>query len=366
MKSQIATEADFTRIRYAQCWEDADILLDALDIKPGGVCVSVASAGDNSLSLLSKGPDKVVALDLNPSQLACLELRVAAYRTLDHPELLELIGARPSDQRTKLYQACRKQLSEPVRGFWDDSPEAIEGGIGGAGKFERYFETFRGKIMPWIHSRAKVDELLTPKSSDAIKAFYHEEWDTWRWRGLFHLFFSRQAMGLLGRDPKFFQYVDGPVAPRILNRVRHALSELDPSQNPYLNWILKGEFGEALPHALREENFEPIRRNLDRLEWRLESIEDFVNGEDAPKVDAWNLSDIFEYMSVPDYEALLGRMMEASNPGARFAYWNMLAPRSRPESMSGQLRSLDDLAADLHHQDKAFFYMAFIVEEVVS
>jgi S-adenosylmethionine:diacylglycerol 3-amino-3-carboxypropyl transferase len=33
LRSEAATRADFSQIRYAQCWEDADVLLDALDIR---------------------------------------------------------------------------------------------------------------------------------------------------------------------------------------------------------------------------------------------------------------------------------------------------------------------------------------------
>lgn len=94
--SEITTKTDFSTIRYAQCWEDADILLEALDIRPGDTCLAIASAGDNALAMLSKHPGRVVALDFNPAQLACLELRVAAYRELSHTELLELIGSIPA------------------------------------------------------------------------------------------------------------------------------------------------------------------------------------------------------------------------------------------------------------------------------
>jgi len=71
----------FTILRYAQCWEDADILVDGLDVQPGDTCLSIASAGDNTLSLLTRAPARVIAIDLNPTQIAALELRVAAYRT---------------------------------------------------------------------------------------------------------------------------------------------------------------------------------------------------------------------------------------------------------------------------------------------
>jgi len=92
--SEAATRADFSQIRYAQCWEDADILLKALEVQPGDICLSIGSAGDNALSLLARRPERVIAVDLNPSQLACLELRVAAYHRLDHAGLLELMQGR--------------------------------------------------------------------------------------------------------------------------------------------------------------------------------------------------------------------------------------------------------------------------------
>jgi S-adenosylmethionine-diacylglycerol 3-amino-3-carboxypropyl transferase len=77
---QPSASALFPPIRYAQCWEDADILLQALDVQAGHHCLSIASAGDNTLALLSHGPERVVAIDYNPSQIACLELRVGAYQ----------------------------------------------------------------------------------------------------------------------------------------------------------------------------------------------------------------------------------------------------------------------------------------------
>ncbi len=108
--TEVAAHADFSQIRYAQCWEDADILLAGLAIRPGDTCLGIASAGDNCLAMLSADPARVIAVDLNPAQLACVELRVAAYRCLRHDELLRLVGSRPEDDRGALYRACRAQL----------------------------------------------------------------------------------------------------------------------------------------------------------------------------------------------------------------------------------------------------------------
>lgn len=365
MPSEVQARADFSRIRYAQCWEDADILLDGLAIRPGDTCLAIASAGDNALAMLTRDPARVIAVDLNPAQLACLELRVAAYRSLDHQELLELVGSRPSARRGALYARCRERLTAGVRDFWDAQPALVAGGIGAAGKFEDYFRLFRNRVLPLVHGRRTVERLLAGGDHGQRTAFYRDSWDTWRWRLLFRIFFSRFVMGRMGRDPAFFRYVQGSVAERILARARHALVELDPARNPYLHWILTGRHGDALPLALRPEHFATIRDRLDRLAWRLTPLEDELDRLGPGSVDRFNLSDIFEYMAEPAYHALLDRLVRAGRSGGRLAYWNMLAPRSRPAAMAERLIARDDIAAPLFAADQAFFYSRFVVEELV-
>jgi S-adenosylmethionine-diacylglycerol 3-amino-3-carboxypropyl transferase len=129
---------------------------------------------------------------------------------------------------------------------------------------------------------------------------------------------------------------------------------------------MTGRHTTALPMALRREHFDTIRANLDRLEWRCQSVEDFLASREPRSVDRFNLSDIFEYMSPENYHRLLEQIVAGARPGGRLAYWNMLAPRSRPESMANRLRPLPELAGRLHLQDKAFFYSRFVVEEVLG
>jgi S-adenosylmethionine-diacylglycerol 3-amino-3-carboxypropyl transferase len=362
MQSEAAQHADFSQIRYAQCWEDADILVEALAPGPGKRCLSICSAGDNTLALLARSPDYVLAIDLSEVQLACLELRMAAYRALQHDELLALIGSSRSEHRVRLYRKCRELLSPSARSYWNERTRIIECGIGGAGKFERYFSTFRKLVLPLIHSQRSVRALLEPKPREERIAFYRDVWDNQRWRTLFRVFFSRRAMGLLGRDPSFFRYVEGSVAGRILKRTSHALTELAPAENPYMHWILTGRHDGVLPFALREENFESIRRNLDKLELRRGAIESLTKMQGG--FDCFNLSDIFEYMASENYELELERIVSLSRSGTRLAYWNMLAPRSRPERMAHSLEPLTELSSTLFAQDKAFFYSAFVVEQV--
>ena len=360
----IATRANFAAIRYAQCWEDADVLVKALDLQPQHTCLSIASAGDNTLALLSQAPAQVIAIDLSAAQLACLSLRVAAYRELEHHELLELMGSRASRRREALYQRCRPLLSSDARAFWDSHADDIANGIGGAGKFERYFALFRYRILPLLHSPEQRLELLRDKPQLERATFYETVWNTWRWRATCKLFFSRFVMGRLGRDPAFFKYVEGNVAARILARTQYAATELNPADNPYVQWILTGQHLTALPFALRPENFDAIRNNLARLEVRQQSLEQFLADQPANTIDRFNLSDVFEYVSPASYHGLLQELVRVSRNHARMAYWNLLAQRRRPASMAAVLNPLDELAQPLFRQDKAFFYQDFILEEV--
>jgi S-adenosylmethionine-diacylglycerol 3-amino-3-carboxypropyl transferase len=366
MISEAARHADFDSVlRYGQCWEDADIMLAGLDIRPDDTCLSIASAGENTLSLLTRSPRRVVAVDLNPAQIAALELRVAAFRELTHPELLELIGCRRSVRRADLYARCRAQLSATARRFWDDRPQGVADGIGSAGKFERYFRLFRTRILPLAHRRATVRALLEPRQLEERRRFYDDRWDTVAWRFLFRIFFSRSVLGRLARDPSFFRYANGSVAAQLRQRVRHALAELEPAANPYLTWILAGEHAGALPHALRPENHEIIRANLDRLEWHCMAVEALPKAAFGDGLDRANLSNVFEYLSPENSRSLLARLADCARPGARFAYWNMMVDRRGAGYLPDRLRALPNIADPLFLADKAFFYRRFIVEEVV-
>lgn len=362
--TEIVGRASFDLIRYAQVWEDADILAAALRPQPSDTIVSIASAGDNALALLADDPARVIAVDLSPAQLACVRIRVAAYRRLDHQGLLELMGSRPSERRAGLLARAAQELPAEDQAFWAERRDAIaRHGLGGVGKFERYFRIFRRYVLPLVHGRNTVREALVPKSPQERAAFFDRRWDTWGWRRLLGTFFSRPVMGRLGRDPAFFDHVEGSAAAHVAARTRHAFVDQDPSANPYLAWILTGRHGDALPRALAPERFEAIRARLDRLEIRLATVESLA--AEGVKADGFNLSDIFEYMSPPAHEASYASVLDAARPGARIAYWNMMAPRRAPAPLADRIRPRSDLEATLGPADKAFFYRAFVVEEVL-
>ncbi|MEM7644087.1 MAG: DUF3419 family protein [Pseudomonadota bacterium] len=363
--SEIATKARFDHIRYAQLWEDADVLTQALGPRPGATLMSICSAGDNALAMLILDPAKVVVVDLSPAQIACLNLRIGSFQTLTHPELLELMGARPSTRRAALLARALKPLDAETTAFWQALQPQVEAhGAGGVGKFERYFRLFRTRLLPLAHSSKTIDDIFVSRPPDARADFLHNRFETWRWKLLLNLFFSRAVMGRMGRDKAFFDHVDGSVAAHVTRRIRHAAIDLDPAENPYLHWIMKGTHGAALPMTWRPEHHDTIRDRLDRLDIRPGPLEAAIGtGE---RFDGFNLSDIFEYMAPDTFAQVYGDILGAANPGARLIYWNMMAPRRVPPAFADRIETRSAEEDILKAADKAFFYSDFVIEEVRS
>lgn len=361
--SEIAAKASFDHIRYAQLWEDADVLCAALPQEAGKTLVSICSAGDNALAMLTLDPARVVVVDLSPAQIACLQLRIGAYRALSHPEFLELMGSRPSTQRDALLDRAIADLDGPTRAFWQEQRAGVVAfGAGGVGKFERYFRIFRTKLLPLVHSKKTIDDIFVARGQAERQAFLDKRFNTWRWRLLLNFFFSRFMMGRMGRDKAFFDHVEGSVAQHVARRIKHAAVDCDPSQNPYLHWIMKGTHGDAVPMPWRAEHYDTIRERLDRLDIRQGALEAFI--DDGDKADGFNLSDIFEYMSPDVFAKVYEQILGAANPAARLVYWNMMAPRRVLSEFNSRITTLTAQEDRLKAEDKAFFYSDFVIEEV--
>lgn len=362
MSLSIENRARFDLIRYANCWEDATILCKALNPAQDKRILSIASGGDNAFAMLSMGAS-VVAADISTAQLACVELKASAIHRLEHPDLLQFLGIRPCSRRVSIFRDLKADLARESRDFWENNTAAIKSGIAHAGKFEDYFRIFRTKILPMVHDRQTVAELMREKNRSEREAFYNNTWNNLRWRLLFRVFFSRAVMGHMGRDPEFFRYVKGSVSDRILRRTKHALTILETHNNPYLDYILNGNFTCALPLYLEEGRFEALRKGLYNLTIYGGSIEDAVDEFRGDGFDGFNLSDIFEYMDASLCAKIYAKLLDSARPGARFAYWNMLVPRRCPEGLWDKVEHLAELSRECFERDMAFFYSAFVVEE---
>jgi len=358
--SGIEQRADLTFIRYGSVWEDADVLCRALaPVAKGKRLLSIASAGDNALALLTLDPREVTAVDLNPAQLACLDLRLAAFQALDHAGVLGFLGVRPEPRRQKLYEILRLRLQPATRSFWDAQPEALATGVIHAGKLERFLWRYQWLLSRLVHSPAAIEELLSEKDKAERRRYFSQVWDSWRWRLLNRIVFSKAVLGSQGRDPEFFRHTATDVTSGPRRRL-DAVMQRPTHRNPYLTYHLTGNFSAAaLPTFLRPEHFKAIRSRSQRVTLCL------GKAEEAPgKFHGFNLSNIFEYMGPAQHQASYLGLLAKARPGARLAYWNLHVERRCPPSASARVRPLGKLAASLHAQDQSWPYGSFNLDEV--
>lgn len=340
-------------IRYANCWEDADVLLEGLQVSAGDRVLSIGSAGDNSFSLLTQHPEIVVAVDINPMQLQLIELKKAAFKALEYEDFLAFLGFTESTQRKALFAQVAHHLSSDSLNFWKARPNEIDAGLIAQGKFERYFELFRNRLLPLIHTSKGITELFEEKSAQEQAAFFQKRWNNLRWRMLFRVFFSKFVMGRFGRDPEFLKEVEIPVSEFIAKKSSQHLSDVACQHNYFLQFILRGKFMTALPHYARKEHFETIRANIDRLtvfEGLAESAFEQFSG-----FNRFNLSNIFEYMNPELFTAVVNNLVQHGTPGSRYAYWNLMVPR-KMSNVHTDLEHDTRLSKDLTDRDKGFFY----------
>jgi len=354
-------QVDFNIIRYANCWEDAAILSEALDIPKGGRILSIASAGDNSFSLLLKEPELLVAVDVSEVQLFLTELKKACIRQLSHAETLRFLGFTDGDDRKALFDSISPDLSPRALAHWQAHFEQIEHGIIHQGKFERYFRLFVHKILPWIHSQKTVAALFQEKSAEQQHAFYHSTWNTWRWRLLFKVFFSRWVMGKFGRDPQFLKQVSLNVSRYIFGSAERELSGTHAFRNFILRYNLTANFGDLLPHYLQPENYGRIKAQIDKLVVHQGFAEDAIATYGT--FDAMNLSNIFEYLDAETFRRVAESLSKGLNKKGKLAYWNLMVQRRVSDILPAEIRELKALSETLKSKDQGFFYSNFVVEQ---
>jgi S-adenosylmethionine-diacylglycerol 3-amino-3-carboxypropyl transferase len=351
------SSVNFDIIRYANCWEDAGMLLRAFEKTPPRNIAIVASAGDNALATLSANPESVLAFDISKPQLYLSELKQQAYAFLEREELLQLLGVSKATatQRTQLLDHIAQHLSASCRAYWRENKQVIADRTVHSGKFENYFRIFREYLLPLVHSRRTIADLFN-QTPETLPAFYQKRWNNSRWKLLMRLFFSRYFMGRAGRDPQFLKQVQIPVADYIRQRTELHLQSPVAMHNHFLQFIFTGNFSTLLPHYLRPDLHESIRRNIGRMTITQGSADDIVS---LHAHDAYCLSNIFEYYPQADFDATVERWKSELAPDSRLLYWNLMVPRSFAAAAPDAY--LDAGIPD-RNLDSGFFYSAFLNE----
>lgn len=193
-------------IRYSNCFEDADTLLYAVAGKTGAA-LSIASAGDNSLALLTTDISKLVVFDINPAQLYLTKLKFAAFGALEYEEVLILLGIKKGNIK-KIYNKLEPWLDAETKNFFNNNKNLIfKTKLIHSGRFEYYFQKFRKIILPLTQSSKNVHAFMNMEKIEEQRPFYSKKINNRRWRFVIKRFFSEKTLARIGRDKDCFDNI---------------------------------------------------------------------------------------------------------------------------------------------------------------
>lgn len=315
------------RLYFAQVREDPRAELEALGAALHGTVVAVSSGGCTALSLLAAGAGRVVAVDRNATQNHLVELKAAAAALGAH-EATAFLGAQPSARRAATYAALRDALGPAARRHWDAHPRLVARGVLGAGVSERFIGAVVATLRLAVHPPRRIARLLACGTVGEQRALYDREWDTRRWRALFAVLCNRLAFRS-SYPAAFFADASTPsFAAHFRERAEHALTELPVRDNYFLHQMLTGRYpvdaeGGAPPY-LTHAGAAAVARGRARLTLVDGGMTEFLRGCGGRSVHGFALSNVCEWMTPGEVDALFREVLRTAAPGARLVYRNFV------------------------------------------
>lgn len=349
-------------IRYSFVWEDFLLLKKALPSKKGtDRLLIIGSSGENALSLLDEAPQEIVVIDLNPAQMALLELKMAALKELEFQQFIELFGFAPSEQRQELFKQVSCHLSSKAESFWQKHREILLQGITEAGRLEKYFRKFRTEVLEPLIGSHRLSQLAECTSMT-------EQLNIWSQIDLKQLkqksetFFSQDSLSKQGRHSSQFKYVkEQNVGLTQFQRFTELLNRELISKNSYLYFFFFGKHlipSPTLP-LLCPAGYQKLRSQVEKITLVQQDLGTYLESSEQ-NFDFMVFSDIFEYLSDQESVELYQRSADRLSMGGRLVHWSLFVDRicDLPE-----MEHLQDLSQKLTAIDATWFYSKFSAYE---
>lgn len=352
-------------INYSQCWEDTNLLKEALVITDDDIVFSITSGGDNTLSLLLQNPKKIFSIDINPVQNYLTELKLHAPRVLGYEQYLEFLGVQDSNKRAEYFNQVSDLLSKEACSWFRENIGLVEGGVIHAGKFETYLNRFRKYLLPLVHSRQTVSQFIAQSTLEDQVTFYNLVWNTWRWK----LFFSIATNSSLLRK---YARQTGTAAKQIeddsyLRRLEQLIYRSHLKSNYYICYALLGEYGELLPDYLLEENYTKLQNNsLGACQFKHVDLLSFLKSAANSSFTKYNLSDAFEFLTAKDADEIWKEIIRTAKEGATVVYWCNQIEHVPGEKVKQNVVQNTTLENKLKKQDRLYFYRSYHIYTITK
>lgn len=375
----------FDAFVYNQIWEDPRVDLQALELDDNSRILTISSGGCNALNYLLESPESVTAVDLNRHHIYLLNLKLAALKHLpSYEDFFAFFGfGKGANTSSNYLKFIAKSLDKDTRKFWESNT------LGGSviygdrisffrnaglyehsrnGYFLRFFHRFSGLFG------CKPDEVLKAKTLEEQEALYAKFIDP---------FFDSFAIKTLGKlpvtmfglgiPPQQYDELKKDIANgnTIIDIYRERVKRLAcdyPIQDNYFAWQAFArkydtENRRALPEYLKEENYETLKANVDRLQTKICSATDEIKNNPKDTFNRFVFLDAQDWMDAATMIDLWLAVAERGEKGSRIIFRTAGAASPIEINLPGELRSQftyeKEVSRDLFTQDRAAIYGGF-------
>lgn len=365
----------FKGLVYPQIWEDPEIDLEALQIRPSDHVVTIASGGCNVLSYLTADPARVTAVDLNRAHVALTRLKLHAARSLPTYETFyRFFGEADAPANVAIYDRFLKAGLDPeARAYWERRTLT---GRRRVTLFARdlYRHGLLGKFIGLAHAVARLHgidpkTILQARSLDEQRSVFEASYAPLFDRRLVRWATGRRiALFGLGIPPQQYEALAsagaGDMALVLRNRLERLACGFPVSEN-YFAWqaFARGYAPDAsgpLPPYLRREHFRTIAGRVDRVSVLNTAYTEFLAGQPAASVDRYILLDAQDWMTDRQLDALWAEITRTAAPGARVVFRTAAEPSLLPGRVHADILARwiyeEETSRSLIARDRASIY----------
>ena len=363
----------FRGLVYAQIWEDPEIDMEALDIRPDSRIVAIASGGCNVLSYLVADPAAITAVDLNTAHVALNKLKLASARHLpDHDHFHRFFACADRPSNLAAYHAyVAPFLDEPTRRYWEGRDLTLRPRIGG---FRRgiYKRGLLGGFIGMAHLLARLYRidlraiLDAPTQQDQRAVFEAQLAPVFDKRFVRWLTDQPAALFGLGIPPAQFEALAGdqPMAQVLRRRLEKLACDFAVTDNYFAWQAFSRGYGRGpeapLPPYLQSANWDAVRSRAGRVTVRHANLTAHLAGEADASLDRFVLLDAQDWMDDAQLNALWTEITRTARPGARVLFRTAAEPSLLPGRVEDRLLSRwtyhAAASADFTRRDRSSIY----------
>jgi S-adenosylmethionine-diacylglycerol 3-amino-3-carboxypropyl transferase len=366
----------FNSFIYNQIWEDPQVDIEALQLNTQSRVLTIASGGCNILSYLTANPARIIAIDLNPYHMSLTRLKLAAIEHLPtHEMLYDFFGtAQHSENQTRYETYIRPHINSELDQFWYSrnwrGKRRLDFFEKGFYRYTRFGYFVR--LLHFLGHRAgcQPEKILEAKTLAEQETLFDKYiapvFDTFLMKTLARLPYSVFSLGIPPQQYRAMKR-DGNLIEQYLERIKRLACQF-PIQNNYFAWqafsmSYDHDNRQAIPDYLQEQNFEPLRERLSRVETHITTLTHYLEDQADNTLDRFVFLDSLDWMRDAALEQLWQQVARVAKPGSRIIFRTAAADSPIETALSPELRERfvyeEQTSKQLFQQDRSAIYGGF-------